>query len=550
MFRHLTVKNFALVETLDIHFNEALTVITGESGAGKSILLDALGLVLGDRAAKSYIRPGCRSCEVTAEFDLEGSGTALEYLSENALIDEDQPARCLVRRVTNIDGRSRTFINGTPVNLSSLQTLCAPLVDVHDQHEHRTLLEPSVQLALLDDYGVNRAIRGKVATAFRTWRRVQAELDALTASADANRERHNLLTYQVEELQALNLEVGEVEGLQVELKRLANAQEIGTLVASALQEMDEEIRSRVARTHSALARIDDNHDELTTSRELIETMLAHADEAVVSLRGYLEGVVTDDARLAEIEQRLDAAHEVARKHRVAPTELINHLRALIAELGGHASDTSRIEAMRQSVQDAAAHYAEHAAKLSRARIKAAKPFAADMARTLGELGLKDAALTIEFSPRESEEGLETAEFLIATNPKYPAGTLKQIASGGELARISLAIQVVAAERSALPCLVLDEADVGVGGTTADVLGRLLRRLAEHTQVVCVTHAPQVAALGTSHLKVEKTSAQDTVITELDQQGRIEELSRMLGGQRITAKTREFAETLLSEGALA
>ena len=261
-------------------------------------------------------------------------------------------------------------------------------------------------------------------------------------------------------------------------------------------------------------------------------------------------MATDDARLAEIEQRLDAAHEVARKHRVAPTELINHLHTLIAELGGHASDTSRIEAMRQSVQDAAAHYAEHAAKLSRARIKAAKPFAANLARTLGELGLKDATLTIEFSPRESEEGLETAEFLIATNPKYPAGTLKQIASGGELARISLAIQVVAAERSALPCLVLDEADVGVGGTTADVLGRLLRRLADHTQVVCVTHAPQVAALGTSHLKVEKTSAQDTVITELDQQGRIEELSRMLGGQRITAKTREFAETLLSEGALA
>ena len=548
MLQQLTVKNFALVEALDIEFASGLTVITGESGAGKSILLDALGLVLGGRATRTSIRPGAASCEVTADFDVGAHPAAMRYLTEQALVDDAEPSRCLVRRVATAAGRSRTFVNGTPVNLDVLQSLCAPLVDVHGQGEHRSLQSRAVQLALLDDYGVEPALTQTVRSAFDDWQIKSNELEELAARTQAARERMELLRYQAEELSALGLAAGEVEALEHKFKRLSGASDIQAVIGAHWAALDGELIPKLNRLAADLADIDDTLESLATSRQLVQSAQVNAEEALVELRAYLDSVPVDPGALAQVERRLEAIHDIARKHRISAVELLAHAAKIELELESLVIDEQRLEALHQDCAACEQHYRTCAAELSTARAAAADGFAADIGAAMAELGLKQASLTLEFNAAEGAHGLESVDYWVTTNPKYPAGLLKQIASGGELARISLAIQLVAAARSALPCLVLDEADVGIGGTTADVLGRMLRRLSKHTQVICVTHAPQVAALADTHLLVLKTTDQDTVIEALDLGDRIEELSRMLAGQRITKKTREYAETLL-EGAL-
>ena len=543
MLRQLTVRDFALVESLDLAFAPGLTVITGESGAGKSILLHALELVLGARATSSAIRPGAQTCEVTAEFDVASHPSAREYLDEHALADGAEPGRCLVRRVAAA-GRSRAFINGTPVNLAALQSLCNPLVEVHGQHAHRSLLDHSAQLSLLDDYGASPDLVAAVRDTFRAWRTRCAELEAATRRTHDAEQRRELLRYQVRELRDLGLAEGEVEALEVQHKRSARAGQIRATVGAHSNALEDGLIGRLARISSDLEDIDDTHPALAASRERMRAAQVEAEEALAEMRDYFDAVPDDAHALTELEQRLDAIHDIARKHRVNAVDLARHTTSLEAELATLTADEDRLHALREAEGEAAAAYREVAERLSEARTAAAGGFARDVADVLAELRLEDASLTVAFSPAENERGLETAEYLVATNPRYPAAPLGTIASGGELARISLAIEVVAARRSALPCLILDEADVGLGGTMADVLGRMLRRLARSTQVICVTHAPQVAALGDSHLLVEKTPEQDTVISPLAPEERVEELSRMLAGRRITSRTRAYARTLL------
>ena len=543
MLTQLTVRNFALVESLDLGFAPGLTVITGESGAGKSILLHALELVLGARATSSAIRPGAQTCEVTAEFDVASHPSAREYLDEHALGDGAEPGRCLVRRVAAA-GRSRAFINGTPVNLAALQSLCNPLVEVHGQHAHRSLLDRSVQLSLLDDHGASPDLVAAVRDTFRAWRTRCAELEAATQRTHAAEQRRELLRYQVQELRDLGLAEGEIEALEVQHKRIAAAGQIRATVGAHCNALEDGLIGRLARISSDLEDIDDAHPALAASRERMRAAQVEAEEALAEMRDYFDAVPDDAHALTELEHRLDAIHDIARKHRVNAVDVARHATFLEAELATLTADEDQLHALREAEGEAAAAYREVAERLSEARTAAAGGFARDVADVLAELRLEDASLTVAFSPAENERGLETAEYLVATNPRYPAAPLGTIASGGELARISLAIEVVAAQRSALPCLVLDEADVGLGGTTADVLGRMLRRLARSTQVICVTHAPQVAALGDTHLRVEKTPEQDTVISPLTPEERVEELSRMLAGRRITSRTRAYARTLL------
>ena len=547
MLKQLTVRNFALVKRLDIELGPGLTVITGESGAGKSILLHALDLVLGGRADRTSVRPDASSTEVTAEFHLDERGEALKYIAEHALQDDAEPHRCLVRRTATSAGRSRAFINGTPVNVSALQNLCAPMVDVYAQNQHRSLLQRSTQLKLLDDFGVPPDLSDSVRVCHGDWQTLTSELTEMDLRTRSTRERMDLLRYQVDELNALALVEGEVEALTQRHKRLSSATDIQFVIGTHTETLDEHVLPQLSRIRADLGDIDDDHAALEAARQHMEAGRIEAEEGLAALRAYFEAVPVDPAALKEVEERLEAIHDAARKHRVSARDLVLHAKAVVAELDALEVDEARLESLREVCEASEGKYRTAGALLSEARAGAARSFEKAVGAALAELGFGQASLSVQFTPAENERGLETVDFLFSSSPRYPPGLLKTIASGGELARISLAICVVAAARSDLPCLVLDEADVGIGGTTADVLGRMLLRLAKHTQVICVTHAPQVAALGDAHLRVGKTTSDDTVIESLDADKRIDELARMLAGQRITSETREYAETLLAGG---
>lgn len=544
MLKALTVRDFALVQGLDINLQPGLTVITGESGAGKSILLGALGLVLGDRADTDAIRPGAQRAEVTAEFDLGDQPAAREYLAHHALEDPDQPARALVRRVVSSDGRSRAFINAAPVTLQLLRGLSEGLVEIHGQHENQRLAQAARQLDLLDDYGVSREARFDCGASYRAWQHCLEEIKTLETAIAGNEDRSSLLAYQVEELNALSLAEGEYETLARDHKRLCQAQSLRQTVVQALEELaNAESLGRVA--HS-LDSIDDEHPSLLAAKELLGSATALLDDAARDLRSYDTTLDVDPSLLNTLEERLGLVLDLARKHKIEPQALPERLHSLTAELEAISTDRSALDALRNRAAELESAFRSKAEEVSVMRHAAADEFASAVSAHMNTLGIDDGALVLEFKPAESERGLESVEFSVITNPKYPAAPLAKIASGGERARISLAIGVVAAQKSALPCLVLDEADVGVGGTTADVVGRLLLDMANHAQVICVTHAPQVAALGQNHLRVQKSAAQDTQIAPLNEADRVNELARMLAGSGVTEKSKDYARTLLEE----
>ncbi len=546
MLKSLSVRNFALVDALDIDLDGGLTVITGESGAGKSILLDALTLVLGSRAQRSKVRPGAASLEVCAEFDIGNRDDLHQIMSDQALPEGDTTNSILVRRTANADGRSRAFINGSPVTLTVVESLTQSLIDIHGQNEHRELHDRANQRRLLDEFGVDAALVKDVAAAYDEFRSRADELAALEAKINADRERRELLTYQIGELEALGDTIGTFEALSIEHKRQTQAVDILTTIDAALTDLRDAVLPSTSRIGDSLKRLDDESTHLDAARELTAGAVAHLDELIDALRHYQDQVPTDPTELEAIEASLSALHEISRKHRVAPERLAQHLDELRQTLGSMTADEAQLEPLVHALDEARQAFDSRASELSAARERSAEPFAKAIAQVMNQLGLTGGSIEVTFEPHESRDGKEAVEFLVTTNPNYPAGRLGDIASGGESARISLAVQVVAAERSALPCLILDEADVGVGGTTADVLGRLLRHLAETTQVIVITHAPQVAALGQTHLKVVKTSEQDTTIEALEIEARVEELARMLGGRAITDETRTFARTLLDE----
>lgn len=544
MLKQLTVTDFALVSFLDVDLTSGLTVITGESGAGKSIVLGALGLVIGERANTEVIRHGAQRAVVSAEFELDEKTDAYAYLMELALADEDQPGRCLVRRVVSRDGRSRAFINGTPVTRQVLRTFTEGLIDIHGQHENQRLASKDVQLALLDDYGVIDADLQSLRASYRAWRDDLAAADRLRGLLASREDRASLLNYQLEELATLALAEGEFERIEKEHKRLSQAHDLRETVAVSLTSLED--MDPLRRTVRALEGIDDDQVQLVAAEEFLTSALSLIDDAMRDLRGYDDTLEVDPEHLTTIDARLALVHELSRKHQVMPADLASHYAKLQDELNTISMDRTEFDALLESAQRHATAYKKCAMVVSKQRHSAANGFSAAVSRCIKTLGIEGGELSLKFSPDESERGLESVEFRILTNPNYPSASLSKIASGGERARISLAIQVVAAQKTALPCLVLDEADVGVGGTAADVVGRLLRALAQHTQVICVTHAPQVAALGDHHLRVHKDAEQDTHIEPLAEDTRIDELARMLAGADVTEESRDYARTLLKE----
>ena len=550
MLRALSIRNFAVVEALEVEFGTGFTVLTGETGAGKSILLDALSLLLGDRFETRQLRPGAERAEIIAEFDLSDAPAARAYLVEQDLAEEES---LLLRRTLDAQGRSRAWINGRPATLAQLVGAGGNLVDLHGQHAHEAFGRTETQRALLDAFGGFSVLAREIASAWRAWhdakeRRERGERDAAALAA----ERHGLEARHAE-LSALGATAAEWEELTAAQSRLAHAAsllEAANLGEAELNEGDAALAARLAALIQRLRQAATHDRALEEVVALAEQARIHADEAARALRTYRERLELDPQELSRIEERIGAIHAVARKYRVAPTALPELTADTAARLAALATegDPAALARAEKLALDA---YRELARQLSAKRKLAAAELSHRATKAMSELAMGGGRFEIALTPvpEPTSHGLETVDFMVATHPKQAPGPIGRVASGGELSRLALALQVVLSEVGEVPTLIFDEVDVGIGGAVAATVGRSLRAVGTRRQVLCVTHLPQVAACADRHYRVTKTSSRKGVATELsalDGGERVEELARMLGGHEITAKTRAHAKELLAQ----
>ena len=557
MLTHLSIRHFTLVDQLDLDLRPGMTAITGETGAGKSIVLDALGQTLGDRADGQRVRAGARKADIHATFDTQRIPAARQWLETQELLQDDAPNECLLRRVITAEGRSKAFINGHPVTLQQLRTLGEMLIDIHSQHEHQSLLRKETHRHLLDEYAGQSELAGKVRQAYRHWQSCKRDFEALRDNAEEVSARYQLLSYQVQELEQLDLKEGELDELEAEQRSLAHAEDIlrASHELSALCGDDDQGLSVLM--HRALHLLRDMPEKsaaLQEAEQLLTSAQIQVDEAQREVEHHIDGFNLDPERLREVEERLSAIYDVARKHRIGPEQLPQLFADLGEELAQLQGGDERLDELEQQMQSAEADYRKAASALSKARQSASSKLAKAVNQQLSDLAMPNARLEVSLASlgdKPGPQGLEEVEFIISTNPGQPARSLNKVASGGELSRVSLAIQVVTARTSAIPTLVFDEVDVGIGGATGDVVGRLLRQLGEGGQVLCVTHLAQVASKSHQHLQVTKTakkqSAESTLVT-LEGEQKIEEIARMLGGMKVTEQSLAHAREMVTEGA--
>ncbi|MES3677683.1 DNA repair protein RecN [Halomonas elongata] len=549
MLTELAIRDFAIVDHLALELEGGMTAITGETGAGKSILLGALGLCLGERADAGSVRHGCERADLSARFDIAELPAARTWLDERELPSDD----CLLRRVVTRSGRSKAWINGQPATVADLKALGDHLIEIHGQHAHQGLLREETHLHLLDDFADHdEAVRDMAAT-FHAWRENHQRLKRLSEDNDEIRARLQLLRYQVEELDQLALAEGELEGLESEQETLAHAEERLREAQFAAQCCDGDEGGALPLLHQAVNRLSalpgSERGALADALSMLGDACIQVEEAGRELNHFAAGVELDPERLAWVEERLGEVHRIARKHQVAPHELVSlhqHLTEELAELEGGDGD---LDALAAEVENLKQAWRQRAEAVSATRRKAAQRFGKAVQEQLAFLAMGKASFDVELTPRDtpSPEGLERARFTISANPGQPARPLTKVASGGELSRISLAIQVVAAQHSTIPSLVFDEVDVGISGATAEVVGQLLRRLGKGGQVMTVTHLPQVAAQAHQHLHIAKQAEDETTLTHmalLDEAGRVGELARMLGGMKLTDQTLAHAREML------
>ncbi|GBL60316.1 DNA repair protein RecN [Pseudomonas citronellolis] len=552
MLVHLSVHNYAIVEHLDLELAAGMTVITGETGAGKSIMLDALGLALGDRADSGVVRPGADKADILASFDVGAIAEARDWLAER---DLEQDGPCILRRVITAEGRSRGYINGTPCTLGDLKALGELLIDIHSQHEHQSLLKADTHRRLLDEYAGSQDLARQVQLAAQRWKQTRHEFDRLSRSSDEQRARHQLLSYQLDELENLALGENELEELEAEHKTLSNA---GALLGACRQVVDMcsesdagNVLSVLTASLNRLTAFQSQPAALAEAVNLLSSAQIQVEEAVGELNRFVDNFDADPSRLQLLEERMDAIYSLARKHRVQPHDLQALQQRLLEELEALNADDEAAERLGEELAAYERHYQEKAAELSALRRQAAPQLAALVETEMQRLGMPGGRFAIELSDAPADEpqanGLEQLEFLVSANPGQPLKGLARVASGGELSRISLAIQVITAQTSRTPTLVFDEVDVGIGGPTAEVVGQLLRRLGEGGQVLTVTHLPQVAAQGHQHLFVHKergSSETRTAVANLKKAERIEEIARMLGGVDMTKESLAHARKMV------
>ena len=553
MLRQLHIRDLVIVHRLDLELNQGMTALTGETGAGKSILIDALGLALGGKADNSLVRTGCERAEVTAVFDVSDHTAALHWLRDHDL-DADQ--ECLLRRVLARAGRSRAFINGTPVPTQSLRELGELLIDIHGQHAHQSLLRRTAQRRLLDAYGGHERQVEQVAQRFDALRDARRELERLRSAAEDRVNRMDFLRFQLQELTALALEAGEFDALIDEQRKLANAERLrgdSFRLHELLYESDAAVQQNLARAVHTLSELAQLDPALREALELLQAAEIQVDEAAGAIRDYADEVDLDPSRLAEVDDRLAKAHELARKHRAAPESLPAMQQQMARELADLENADQALDALRESVEQCWLAYAKAAKALTKARISAAKRLAITitdamqgLAMTGGRFDVAVASLSVD---QAGANGLDDVEFQVSANPGQPLAPLAKVASGGELSRISLAVQVATAGCGEVPTLIFDEVDVGIGGAVAEMIGQLLRDISGSRQILCITHLPQVAAQCHHHLQVSKLTdgkTTQTRVVTLTAEERVHEIARMLGGVAITPQTLAHADEMISK----
>jgi len=553
MLTHLTLRDFAVVSAAEVALEPRLTVVSGETGAGKSLLVDALLCLTGTRADAGMVRHGAERAELSAEFALDDCPSARAWLAENELDDE---GGCQLRRVIRADGGSRAWINGRPATLAQLEELGAMLVEIHGQHEHQALLERAHQLELLDAYGQHAALLLESRKQARHWSEAGRALAELAQGGDVS-ERIAYLQHQHDELARERLDADAIEALLGGHRRQANAAALSAAYAGALARLSGEDGRPLARSlgslHAELSRHLDSEPRLEEVAALLDSARIQADEAASLIERLADELDTDPAAMQELESRLSRLHELARKHRLPLTELAARQESLATELESLRGAGERAGALAAEREAAHAAWRDAARKLSQARTQAAQEFSTAVAQVLGELGMAGSVFSVELQPTSddapSAAGAERCEFLVSANPGQPPRPLRKVASGGELARISLAIEVAALGLDEVPTMVFDEVDSGIGGAVAEVVGQKLRALGAQRQVLCVTHLPQVAAQGHQHLQVSKAIAGGgaaSAVARLDDKARVEEVARMLGGVEITRETRANAKQMLQK----
>jgi len=553
MLMNLQVRDFAIVEKIDIEFEPGMTVLTGETGAGKSILVDALGLVLGERGSAQMVRDGARRAEFAAEFDVSTLETVCAWLVRHAL---DMDGECLLRRVINADGRSRAFVNGNAVPLAQLKNIGELLLDIHGQHFHQSLARRPIQRDLLDHFGGLLGRRAELASCYSSWIAVAERLKRLL-DADADRaSRLDLLTFQLQELDSLGQTEGESDALHKERRILQNSSRLAAGITQSLEALSDNdcgnanaLIAEAIRSIDALVEYDPSLEPLI---EMLNSASIQVSEATDALRRYGEDVDMDPQRRDWVEERLDALQAIARKHRVPVDQLPSVHGRLRDEYSALVNSEERGRELEAQAATMRGDFLQQANALSAERAKAASLFSGAVTEAMSGLGMPggifEAALSGIGEDSARPWGVDDVEFLISANPGQEALPLAKIASGGELSRMSLAIQVIASDGSAVPTMVFDEVDSGVSGGVAEMVGRRLQELGENRQVLCVTHLPQVASLADHHFRISKVSDGKSTrsgIQVLGNDGRVEELARMLGGVEITSKTLEHAAEMLA-----
>lgn len=548
MLRHLTIRDFVIVDRLELEFSTGFGALTGETGAGKSILIDALALALGERADAGVIRSGCDKAEVAATFDVASLPEVGAWLKANDLEGDDE---LLLRRVVDAGGRSRAYINGSPATAQQLREVGEWLVDIHGQHAHQSLLRSDAQRTLLDAHAGLSGLAREVGAAFRNWRELEQSLRAASEGVEALQRERDQLEWQVREVDALAFTADEWATLDLEHRRLGHAASLieGAQFAIGLLSDDDGACERqidsVATRLSSLAEYDPALEEVAG---LVASAQAELSEAVSTLRRYADRADLDPARLAEVERRMDAVMAAARKYRVQPPELPGLLAGWQERLAALQASADLV-ALEKRVAAAHQVFLKRAGELSIGRRQAATEMGSAVSQVMRQLALSSGRFEVALLPVENGAlyGLEQVEFRIGGLAGNEAKSLAKVASGGELSRISLAIQVLTSRSASVPTLIFDEVDVGIGGGVAEIVGRLLNELGSERQVLCVTHLPQVAAQANWQWQVSKAQRDGvtlSAIQPLDEIGRVQEIARMLGGVEITEITRQHARELL------
>jgi len=551
MLQHISISNFAIITNLELELKPNMTVITGETGAGKSIVIDALDIALGDRADSQLIRKGCDRCEINVVFDITHNTAAKQWLAKHAL---DSDEECICRRIFNREGRSRHFVNGSAVTLQQLRELGLLLVHIHAQHQHQALLKRDQQRQILDNNPKHANLLQDIQNSYQQWQQLKQQKQQLRKMTENKTAQQELLRYQLNELETLHFQANELEQLHQQQKKMHHAEQLTENLQNALNcchEHELSALSQLQRGKKSLEIIQAIHPNIDQAIKLLDQALLHTEEASHEIRAHYDSIDNDPEKLQKIEQRLNRIYELSRKHHIDAIDLPDLQQQLQQQLQQLDNVNAELEKIDHAQQQCLHNYQQAAKKLSVLRQTTAKRLSQTITRSMRQLGMPNGKLVIECHVEHGIEpqafGMDQIDFLVSANPGQPPQPLTKVASGGELSRISLAIQVITAQTETTPTLIFDEVDVGIGGSTADIVGQLLRKLGETTQVLCITHLAQVAAQGHHHFTIKKQANTKTTQVELcalSGKQRIEEIARMVGGVKMTEQTRAHAKEML------